>query len=252
MAGVPHSEAASRAAQVQAAIAQVRDPEIDETVAALNFIVGTEIDGDAVTVTLRLPTFWCPANFVFMMGGDIRDAVRALPWVRQFKFELIDHFAADEISRSITENRSFSKTFPNLAQKDLGDLRLTFDRKAFLMRQGALIDFMRRNGFADDFLVHASVGDLRALAEAHGGTLAELALDYLAKREAIGLSIAADDRAVTTPEGQAIAVAELQTHLREARKVTMSAQSNGEMCRILMSARLSGGPCALHSEKGNS
>ena len=69
------NEAAAREAEVRAAIAQVRDPEIDETVAALNFIVAVRVDGGDVAVTLRLPTFWCPANFVFLLGGDIRHSV---------------------------------------------------------------------------------------------------------------------------------------------------------------------------------
>lgn len=255
MASALHSAAVSRAAEVQAAIAQVRDPEIDETVAALNFIVGTVIDGDSVTVTLRLPTFWCPANFVFLMGGDIRDAVLGLPWVRHFKFELVDHFAADEISRGISEKQSFAQVFPREASKDFGDLRLTFDKKAFLMRQAALVGYMRRAGFNDQVLTQMSVAELDGLAAAKGGELKVLASDYLAKRRDIGLSD--QDRAITTAEGDGIEACGLPQHLRDARKVTMSAQSNGEMCRILMSARLSGAACAAHghaphSEKGNS
>lgn len=243
----------TREAEVQSAIAAVRDPEIDETVAALNFIVGTEIDGDSVTVTLRLPTFWCPANFVFLMGGDIRDAVLALPWVRSFKFELVDHFAADEISRGISERQSFAQVFPRHAENDLGDLRLAFDKKAFLMRQEALVGFMRRAGFGDEFLIRMSVADLDGFADAKDGELKTLAGDYLAKRRDVGL--ANDGLAITTVEGEAIDAGALPQHLRHARKVTMSAQSNGEMCRILMAARHSGAACAahgFHSEKGNS
>lgn len=244
----------SRAAEVQAVIAKVRDPEIDETVAALNFIVGTEIDGDRVTVRLRLPTFWCPANFVFLMGGDIRDAVLALPWVRGFTFDLVDHFAGEEISRGVSERQSFAEVFPRHAEKDLGDLRLTFDKKAFLMRQEALIGVMRRAGFTDVFLTQMSVAELENLGQAKGGELGTLAYDYLAKRRGIGLSD--EGSAIITPEGAMIEAQALPAHLRAARKVTMSAQANGEMCRILMSARLSGGPCAAHgrashSEKGN-
>lgn len=251
------AEALSREAEVKAAIAQVRDPEIDETVAALHFIVATQIDGDSVTVTLRLPTFWCPANFVFLMGGDIREAVLALPWVRQFKFDLVDHFAADEISRGVSAGQSFTQVFPRDAARDLGDLRRTFDKKAFLMRQAALVGFMRRDGYSDEFLARLSGADLAAVAQRAGGELATLAQGYLAKRRDIGLGLADDDRAITTAEGGAIEAPGLPAHLRDARKVTMSAQANGEMCRILMSARLSGGPCAAHghafqSEKGNS
>ncbi|HTN97419.1 MAG TPA: hypothetical protein VL101_10620, partial [Nordella sp.] len=138
-----------------------------------------------------------------------------------------------------------------------GDLRSTFDKKAFLMRQAALVGFMRGDGYSDEFLARLSGADLAAVAQRAGGELATLARGYLAKRRDIGLGLAGDDRAITTAEGGAIEAPGLPAHLRDAGKVTMSAQANGEMCRILMSARGSGGPCAAHgqvfqSEKGNS
>lgn len=230
------SVAAAREAEVRAAVAEVRDPEIDETLAALHFIVAVDVAGDSVAVTLRLPTFWCPANFVFLMGGDIRTAVLALPWVRQFRFDLVDHFAADEISRGISEGRSFAQVFPREAVADLGDLRRSFDRKAFLMRQATLIDLMRREGFADDFLLSVNVAALKELTVLDTDAR-ERVTDYLEKRHAIGLDCADGSRAITTAEGEAIEARSFAVHLRDARKVTMSAQSNGEMCRILMASR---------------
>lgn len=227
---------AAREAEVRAAIAQVRDPEIDETVAALNFIVAVDVEDDKVAVTLRLPTFWCPANFVFLMGGDIRTAVLALPWVRQFSFTLVDHFAAGEISRGVSEGRSFRQVFPREARADLGDLRRSFDKKAFLMRQAALVELLRRDGVGDEFLATASVAALEALA-VRCGDIRQRVTDYLEKRRAIGLGCAEEDRAMTTAEGEAIAASSFTAYLRDARKVTTSAQSNGEMCRILMASR---------------
>lgn len=234
----------SREAQVRAAIAQVRDPEIDETVAALHFIVAVDIDGDSVTVSLRLPTFWCPANFVFLMGNDIRDAVQALPWVRQFRFDLVDHFAAGEISRGVSEGLPFTQVFPREAAKDLGDLRRAFDKKAFLMRQAALIDVLRRGGFTDSLLVEASIADIAELAAGRCEEVQEPLRVYLEKRHAIGLGCADADRAFVTADGEVIEARSLAAHLRDARKVTMSAEANGEMCRILMASRLSGTACA--------
>lgn len=228
--------AAEREAEVRAAIAEVRDPEIDETVAALNFIVAVDVEDDSVAVTLRLPTFWCPANFVFLMGGDIRAAVLALPWVRQFSFALVDHFAAGEISRGISEGRTFRQVFPREAKADLGDLRRSFDKKAFLMRQAALVELLRRDGLSDEFLATASVAALEALA-VRSEDIRQRVTDYLAKRRAIGLGCTDEDRAMTTADGAAIAAPLFTAHLRDARKVTTSAQSNGEMCRILMASR---------------
>jgi metal-sulfur cluster biosynthetic enzyme len=239
------STAAAREAEVRATIAEVRDPEIDETVAALNFIVAVDIDGDSVVVTLRLPTFWCPANFVFLMGGDIRAAVLALPWVRQFSFTLIDHFAADEISRGISEGRSFRQVFPREAVADLDDLRRSFDKKAFLMRQAALVDLMRGDGFTDDFLSMVSVAALEELT-VRSKDLRQRVTDYLEKRRAIGLGCAGEDCAMTTAEGETIEAGSFAAHLRNSRKVTTSAQANGEMCRILMASRAATAACAGH------
>ena len=124
---------------MRAAIAGVRDPEIDESVAALDFIVGVEVADDVASVSLRLPTFWCPANFVYLMAGEMRRAVLALPWVRGFELRLVDHFAADEINRAMSEGLGFAEAFPAHAEDDLDALRRTFDGKAFLMRQGVVV-----------------------------------------------------------------------------------------------------------------
>ena len=110
----------AREMEVRAAIAGVRDPEIDESVAALNFIVGVEVADDVARVSLRLPTFWCPANFVYLMAGEMRRAVLALPWVRGFELRLVDHFAADEINRAMSEGLGFAEAFPAQARGRAG------------------------------------------------------------------------------------------------------------------------------------
>ena len=57
------------------------DPELDEPVTELGFVERVAVDGDTVEVDFRLPTYWCAANFAFLMVDDIRIAVEGAPWV---------------------------------------------------------------------------------------------------------------------------------------------------------------------------
>ena len=63
-----------------AALATVRDPELDEPITALGFVASCVVscEGRAV-VRLRLPTYFCAPNFAFLMVADAYDAVTAVP-----------------------------------------------------------------------------------------------------------------------------------------------------------------------------
>ena len=63
-----------------AALATVRDPELDEPITALGFVTSCTVsaDGDA-RVRLRLPTYFCAPNFAFLMVADAYDAVSGVP-----------------------------------------------------------------------------------------------------------------------------------------------------------------------------
>ena len=74
-------------ADVRAALDRVVDPELDRPVTSLDFVQGVEIDGDVVTVRLRLPTYWCAPNFAWLMVSDAHDAVGALPGVGEARRE---------------------------------------------------------------------------------------------------------------------------------------------------------------------
>src|SRR5262249_60620537 len=69
-----------RREEVYAQLAKVYDPELDQPLTELGFIGGVELAGSTVTVRFRLPTFWCAANFAFMIAADIRERVSELPW----------------------------------------------------------------------------------------------------------------------------------------------------------------------------
>jgi metal-sulfur cluster biosynthetic enzyme len=247
MAQQQHGTAAvpsPRELEVRAAIAGVRDPEIDESVAALNFVVGVEVAGDVARVSLRLPTFWCPANFVYLMAAEMRRAVLSLPWARVFQLRLVDHFAADEINRAMSEGLGFAEAFPAHAGDELGELRRNFDGKAFLMRQGAVVSNLRRSGMSDGSIVETTADAIDRMAAGDD----ELAAAWAAYREkfgAVGLALGAQGRVVVDLDGAPIAAADLAGHLRRIRGVTTSATANGEMCRMLMATR-SGAGCGVH------
>ena len=82
-----------------AALATVRDPELDEPITALGFVASCTVscEGRAV-VRLRLPTYFCAPNFAYLMVADAYDAVTAVPGVTSAEVILEDHFASDQIN----------------------------------------------------------------------------------------------------------------------------------------------------------
>src|SRR5215468_3988793 len=92
----------SEAGDALAALATVRDPELDEPITSLGFVTSCTVsaDGDA-QVRLRLPTYFCAPNFAFLMVADAYDAVSALPGVRSTEVVLDDHFASDAINGGV-------------------------------------------------------------------------------------------------------------------------------------------------------
>ena len=72
-----------RQAEVWARLQGVTDPELDESVTELNFVTKADVDPEnRVHIEFRLPTYWCAANFSFLMADDMRRAVSALDWVK--------------------------------------------------------------------------------------------------------------------------------------------------------------------------
>ena len=88
-------------------LAEVYDPELDQPLTELGFIGGVRIAGDKVTVRFRLPTYWCAANFAYMMASDIRERVSELPWVQRVDVLLQDHFHDEEINEGIKNGKTF-------------------------------------------------------------------------------------------------------------------------------------------------
>src|SRR5882762_8435273 len=93
-----------RVAEVQACLATVMDPELDESVTELGFVTEIEVlEAGEVRIGFRLPTYWCAANFAFLMADDMRLAVQSLPWVTRVEVRLHEHMYADAINLGVAQ-----------------------------------------------------------------------------------------------------------------------------------------------------
>jgi metal-sulfur cluster biosynthetic enzyme len=236
--------------EVWEALRGVVDPELDESLVDLGFVDDIHLDGETVTVALRLPTFWCAPNFAYLMARDARDRLLEVAGVGRVRVILKDHFASDEISSGVTEGRSLDEIFPGDAEgSGLDDLRDKFRRKAFGMRQEQLIRALLDAGMTPEEIVRLRIGDLDLshdgadlVLRVHGERRlvprgADLARTYLARRRDLGLDRGPGGRLVTDGSGCPIASGDLLDYLRRTRRQRVSMAFNAALCRGLLETR---------------
>ena len=224
-----------RASQVMARLARVNDPELDESVTSLGFVTGVSVsEAGHVAVGFRLPTYWCAANFAFLMADDMRVEVGRLPWVRGVSVALGDHMYADTINAAMVAGQSFQEAFGAEADGDLAAVRRTFEMKAFQRRQMAVLDDLLAAGHAPEALVALTIAGLQALPAAPGG--AALVERYLERRGVPGPD-GPDAPAFVDEAGRAVAAEGFAAHRRVLRRVTVNVEFNGALCRGLLAAR---------------
>jgi metal-sulfur cluster biosynthetic enzyme len=227
-------------ASVWAALAEVRDPELDEPVTELGFVASCRVSptGEA-RIRLRLPTYFCAPNFAFLMVVDAHDAVNAVPGITHTEVTLDDHFAATEINRGVAAQAGFVESFDGLAQSELGQLRADFLRKAVLA--------------ATDRVCRPLLDAGRGPEELAGLTLADLPASpgrdrLVARRRQLGLQAGDDSALVIDPAtGAPVEAAALALHLRRARLTRVSVEANGEVCRGLLRERYPDRPVELRT-----
>ena len=229
---------AAREAEVLARLATVTDPELDEPVTDLGFVeVVTVATDGAVSIDFRLPTYWCAANFAYMMAEDMRDAVAALPWVTGVVPRLQAHMCAEQVNRGVAEGLDFGAAFGEAGDDDtLADLRTTFRRKAFQGRQEALLRALLAQGVATSTLVGMTVRALEGAAIS-GAEGAGLKRRYLEMRTRVGDPAGPDAPAFVTAEGEPLSEAGFDEHLRTLASVRIAMEFNGALCRGLLAAR---------------
>jgi metal-sulfur cluster biosynthetic enzyme len=224
-----------RLAEVWDRLARVTDPEIDEPVTELGFVTGATVTGDGrVRLDFRLPTYWCAANFAFLMAEDMRREVSALSWVTGVDLTIGEHMFADAINRGMTEGLSFQAAFPDQSDGDLGEVRRIFAVKSFQRRQNALLRHLRAAGHTPAALLALTVAALASLpVDAEGQ---RLITRYLERREIPG-PFDAEAAAFVDMAGARIMPATFDAHLRALDRVAINAEFNGALCRGLLAAR---------------
>ena len=210
------------------ALSGVRDPELDEPVTDLGFVSKLEIEGNAVRVRLRLPTYFCAPNFAYLMVADARAAVLSVPGVGKASVVLEDHYASDELNN----HSAFDDAFPGeTVGPDLDELRATFRRKSFVSRQEQLCRTLLSSGLSPRELARMRLGDVPP--SEHFET-------YLDRRAELGVSVSEDAPLVVDPDGRRVPEEAVVEHLRFARTVRVSIEGNAGLCRGLLETRYGG------------
>lgn len=220
----------SLASAALAALATVRDPELDTPITALGFVGSCAVSGDGrAVVQLRLPTFYCAPNFAYLMAADAYDAVLAVPGITAAKVILDDHFASDEINAGVAAQSGFVAAFDGEAVAELGELRALFLRKAVLAGTHQVCRPLVDAGVTPAELVALTLGAVPASPE----------LDRLRQRRAeLGLDTGDDAPLLLDPAtGARIAEASVPLHLRKARVTQASIEANTSICSGMFRAR---------------
>jgi metal-sulfur cluster biosynthetic enzyme len=226
----------SRTDEVWEALEGVTDPEIDESVTRLEFVTRVEIeDNSTVKIQFRLPTYWCAPNFAFLMASDMREAVEALPWVEEVSVELLDHFSATLINRSVALKQDFRDAFPGETDGDLSQIRRTFLGKSYQRRQELLMRHALSRGIDASWLIRATLRELKELPlDAEADSLRNL---YLFAWRRIHIGSEEEQLAFMTIDGKPLSLDELKDYLRLVAGVRRTADFNGLICRGLLAAR---------------
>src|SRR6516162_2369959 len=141
-------------------LAQVLDPELDESILDLGFVRALELHSGHARVALQLPTSWCAVNFAYLMAEDVRRALLGVEGIRQVTVRLGDRCAAAEIEAAVNDGRPFAEAFPGEGAGSLAALRLTFLRKGFLGRQERLLRELRDVGCSTAEICALQISDV--------------------------------------------------------------------------------------------
>jgi metal-sulfur cluster biosynthetic enzyme len=215
-------------ARVLEALSSVSDPELDEPITDLGFVEAVGVEGGSVSVTLRLPTYFCAPNFAYIMAADAHAAVRKLRGVQNVTVTLMDHFASDSINDGLAQGHDFDRTFESDSAGGLDELRDLFRRKAFVACQEKLCSALLQAGMDEERLPGLTLADLPESAETE---------DYLAKRAGLGISTSHASPFLVAADGRPITDDTMRLHLRFARTVRTTIEGNASFCRGLLHTR---------------
>lgn len=229
------SDDKARLAEIWELLATVVDPELDEPVTDMGFISRVDVDErDCVHVDFRLPTYWCAANFAFMMASDMRDVLRTLPWVKDTNIVLGEHMYTEKINNGIANGLSFEETFGDEANGNLDGVRTTFLAKAFQRRQEALILHLIASGMLADQVCVMTIAELTGF---NGDDEARRLIVRYFDRRAVAGPFTGLSPAFVSADNQCLAPSGLASYLAGLRRVRANAEFNGALCRGLLAVR---------------
>src|SRR5260370_30734483 len=217
-----HRQNDDRQTEIWACLQGVMDPELDESVTDLNFVTKADVDSESrIHIEFRLPTYWCAANFSFLMADDMRRAVGALDWVKGVSVVLGEHMYADKINAGLASGLSFQETFGAEADGNLDDLRQTFLVKAFQRRQVALLNHLVGVGHAPETIVGLTLMELGCRTADDDGQ--QLSCRSVGRRAVVG-PLRADEPAFVDAEGARLKTVGFAAYISGRRRVCVNAE----------------------------
>lgn len=218
--------------EVMARLDRVLDPELDESVLSLGFV--ERVDGDEsghVSVALRLPTYWCAANFSYLMASDVRNELLALEGVNSVTVTLGDHFAGPEVERGAGPGMTFGETFPEGGPDTLEETRRIFLVKGFFSRQERLLQALKRTDLAFDRIASLTVGDIPAPIDER--TVSR----YLERRSELGLDCSVTAPLIVDVKGTPVPADQLEAYYIRARTTRLAMEASGSLCSAMLESR---------------
>jgi len=224
---------------------RVTDPELDESIVALDYVDDIAIEEYTVRVTFTLPTAWCSPAFAWMMATDARDEVEALPGVARARIRLREHLHEAEITEGVNEGLAFEEVFPD-ADGGVAEVRATLDAKARLARQYDAVAALREAGLDPTQIATLQFTDLR-LDDSAAVFVRDRAVgvpvpaapieSYLEKARATGLVGDDHPELFRTPECDPIPPDRFELVQKRCRLATVNMGGQGSVCDALNEAR---------------
>ena len=224
---------------VLAGLDRVLDPELDESVLSLGFV--ESVTGDAagnVEVCLRLPTYWCAANFSYLMASDARRELSAIEGVRSITIKLAEHFASREVEDGAGTGKTFAEAFPGGGPDSLEETRRIFLVKGYFARQERLLRALKDAGLPFEQIAILRVGDagparLPITCMKDGRTVSR----YLERRAELRLDCSESAPLIVDATGRAIPPEEMEAYYIRARTARLAMEANGSLCSAMLQSR---------------
>ncbi len=217
---------------VLARLDRVLDPELDESVLSLGFVQRVEGDGSgSVSVTLQLPTYWCAANFSYLMASDVRNGLLAVDGVNSVTVKLGEHFAGREVQDGTGPGKTFGEAFPDSGPDTLEETRQIFLVKGYYNRQERLLQALKRSGMGFDKMAALRVGDIPEAID--GRTVSR----YLERRGELGLDCSAAAPLIVDVTGAPIPTDRLEAYYVRARTTRLAMEASGSLCSAMLQSR---------------